>query len=169
MSLEQASHSEKTTILKPILSPMLSRLLPDIESSFLYSATIMTQMMELVLGIISHVLDIAQAHILALNYLQKNATFKSYNLGNGEGYSVMDVIEAARRVTGAKIPVKVCPRRPGDPAKIVASSKLSEAEIAWKPKYPKLDSIIESAWQWQKEHPHGYEGSQPGRKNRFGS
>ena len=106
-----------------------------------------------------HVLDIAQAHMLALNYLQKNATFKAYNLGNGEGYSVMDAIEAARRVTGATIPVKVCPRRPGDPAKIVASSKLSEAEIAWKPKYPKLDSIIESAWQWQKEHPHGYEGS----------
>ena len=104
-----------------------------------------------------HVLDIAQAHILALNSLQKKVTFKAYNLGNGKGYSVMDVIEAARRVTGAAIPVKVCPKRPGDAAKIVASSKLAEAEIAWKPEYPRLDSIIESAWQWHKEHPHGYE------------
>jgi len=105
-----------------------------------------------------HVLDIARAHILALNCLEGNAGSKAYNLGNGEGHSVIEVIEAARRVTGATIPVKVNPRRPGDPAKLVASSKLAEVEIGWKPEYPELESIIESAWQWQKEHPHGYNG-----------
>jgi len=96
-----------------------------------------------------HVFDIARAHILALNCLGQNAKSKAYNLGNGEGYSVMEVIEAGRRVTGATIPTKVCPRRPGDPAKLVASSDLAEVDIGWKPQYPKLESLIESAWKWQ--------------------
>ncbi len=105
-----------------------------------------------------HVIDIAHAHILALNYLRKNKTHKVYNLGNGEGYSVKEVVEAARRITGATIPVKTYPRRSGDPAQLVASSKLAELEIGWKPQRPELDDIIESAWQWQKEYPHGYNG-----------
>ena len=103
-----------------------------------------------------HVLDIARAHTLALNCLEKNTGSKAYNLGNGGGYSVFEVIEAARRVTGAVIPVKVCPRRPGDPAKLVASSDLAKVDIGWEPQYPELESIIESAWQWQKEHTRGY-------------
>lgn len=103
-----------------------------------------------------HVLDIVQAHILALNCLEANAGSKTYNLGNGQGYSVLEVVESARRVTGATIPVKVYPRRRGDPAKLVASSKAAEVEMSWKPKYPGLESIIESAWEWQKQHPQGY-------------
>ncbi len=103
-----------------------------------------------------HVLDIAQAHILALNYLKEHADSKAYNLGNGQGYSVLEVIEAARRVTGATIPVKVYPRRRGDPAKLVANSKAAQVEMSWKPKYPGLESIIKSAWEWQKQHPQGY-------------
>ena len=105
-----------------------------------------------------HVIDIAHAHILALDYLRKNKTYKAYNLGNGEGYSVKEVVEAARRITGATIPVKTYPRRSGDPAQLVASSKLAELEMGWKPQRPELDDIIESAWQWQKEYPHGYNG-----------
>ncbi len=103
-----------------------------------------------------HVLDIAQAHILALGHLGKNTGSKAYNLGNGQGYSVCEVIEAARRVTGTAIPVKVFPKRPEDPVKLVASSELAAVDMGWKPKYPELESIIESTWEWQKEHPQGY-------------
>lgn len=104
-----------------------------------------------------HVLDIARAHILALNCLEQSARSEAYNLGDGEGHSVIEVIEAARRVTGAEIPVKVCPRRPGDPAKLVASYDLAKANMGWKPQHPELDSIIESAWKWKGEHPQGYD------------
>lgn len=104
-----------------------------------------------------HVLDIARAHILALNCFEGNTGSQVYNLGNGEGYSVMEVIETARRVTGAAIPVEVYPRRPGDPPALVASSELARVDMGWQPQYPELESIIDSAWQWQKEHPQGYE------------
>jgi len=103
-----------------------------------------------------HVLDIARAHVLALDRLEENAGNSTYNLGSGVGCSVMEVIEAARKVTGSAIPVKVCPRRSGDPAVLVAGSKLAELELGWKPRYPELESIIGSAWQWQQEHPEGY-------------
>ena len=103
-----------------------------------------------------HVLDIARAHILALDYLKKNNGCQVYNLGNGEGYSVREAIEAVIGVTGTTIPVKVCPRRPGDPSKVVASYEMAKVHMGWKPQYPELESIIESAWQWQKEHPQGY-------------
>jgi len=105
-----------------------------------------------------HVLDVAQAHILAVSYLEGNASSKVYNLGNGEGHSVVEVIEAARRVTGAAIPVGVCPRRLGDPAKLVASSGLAKVDMGWKPQYPEPKSMIESAWQWRMKHPQGYNG-----------
>ena len=105
-----------------------------------------------------HVLDIAQAHSLALNCFEENMGSKVYNIGNGEGYSVIEVVKAARRVTGAAIPAKVCPKRPGDPARLVASSKLAEVQMGWKPKYPELKDIIKSSWQWRKEHPQGYIG-----------
>jgi UDP-glucose 4-epimerase len=103
-----------------------------------------------------HVLDIIRAYVLALDYLEKNGGVKAYNLGNGGGYSVFETIEAARNVTGATIPVKLCPRRPGDPVKIVANADLAARDIDWKPRYPALESIIESTWRWQKEHPQGY-------------
>ncbi len=104
-----------------------------------------------------HVLDIARAHILALEYLAGNAVCRAYNLGNGEGYSVMEVVEAARRVTGASVPVKVHPRRPGDAEKVVASSSRAKADLGWEPRHPGLEGMIESTWQWRSEHPRGYE------------
>jgi len=103
-----------------------------------------------------HVLDIAKAHLLALKQLERDGSNKTYNLGNGEGYSVLEVISAIRKVTSADIPTVVQPRRPGDPPVLVASSKLAKSELGWHPEYPALESIVESAWQWQKEHPHGY-------------
>jgi UDP-glucose 4-epimerase len=80
----------------------------------------------------------------------------AYNLGNGEGYSVLEVIETAKKVTGIDTPTRICPRRPGDPAVLVASSNLAKSELGWKPEFPKLESIIESAWKWMKKHPEGY-------------
>ena len=103
-----------------------------------------------------HVLDIAEAHLLALKQLEESQSNKSYNLGNGEGYSVLEVISAVRKVTNADIPTVVQPRRSGDPPVLIASSKLAKSELGWQPEFPALASIIESAWQWQKEHPYGY-------------
>lgn len=104
-----------------------------------------------------HVLDIAKAHSLALEYLEGNESNRAYNLGNSEGYSVLEVIEATKKVTGAQIPTVVHPRRPGDPAMLVASSGLAKLKLGWQPKYPDLESIIGSAWHWQTRHPYGYE------------
>jgi len=103
-----------------------------------------------------HVLDIAQAHLLALKQLDKDESNKSYNLGNGEGFSVFEVISAVRKVTNTDIPTVVQLRRPGDPPVLIASSKLAKSELGWYPEYPTLESIVESAWQWQKEYPYGY-------------
>jgi len=103
-----------------------------------------------------HVLDIAKAHLLALKQVDKNEGGKAYNLGNGKGYSVLEVISAVRRVTSADIPVVVQPRRTGDPPVLVASPKLAKSELGWHPEYPTLESIVGSAWLWQKEHPCGY-------------
>ena len=101
-----------------------------------------------------HVADIARAHLIALEKLERLSA-KAYNLGNGNGYSVLEVIETARRITGFNIPVKLCDRRAGDPGKLVASSNLAKTELGWEPRY-KLEAIIESAWQWMLQHPEGY-------------
>ncbi len=103
-----------------------------------------------------HVLDLARAHILALDHLDNACGAKSYNLGNGSGYSVLEVIQAARQVTGKEIPVKISPKRQGDPPVLVASSELAKRELGWQPKYSGLETIIDTAWQWQEKHPHGY-------------
>lgn len=103
-----------------------------------------------------HVVDIAEAHILAMKSLEKGHGFEVYNLGNSEGYSVIEVIEMARKVTEAEIPTVIRPRRPGDPAVLVASSELAESRLGWHPEFSDINSIIESAWQWQKKYPHGY-------------
>jgi UDP-glucose 4-epimerase len=95
-----------------------------------------------------HVQDLAHAHLLALEALKERDKL-IYNLGNGVGFSVREVIESARRVTGHPIPVEECPRRPGDPAVLIASSEKIGAELGWKPEYSSLDEIIESAWKWQ--------------------
>jgi len=94
-----------------------------------------------------HVQDLARAHSLALEGLE-NRDRLIYNLGNGVGFSVREVVESVRRVTGHPIPVEECPRRPGDPAVLIASSEKIASELGWKPKYTKLDDIIESAWKW---------------------
>jgi UDP-glucose 4-epimerase len=102
-----------------------------------------------------HVLDLAQAHILALHALDQGS--RTYNLGNGHGFSVKEVIEMAREITGHPIPAEVVARRPGDPAVLIASSDKIRRELGWKPQYSDLRHIIESAWKWHLSHPHGYE------------
>jgi len=102
-----------------------------------------------------HIVDVAQAHISALPHLD-SIGWRAYNIGNGNGFSVFEVIEAARRVTGKKIEVKIAPRRAEDPARLVASSERIRRELSWQPKYPDLESMIDSAWRWSLKHPHGY-------------
>ncbi|MDY5306556.1 UDP-glucose 4-epimerase GalE [Fusobacterium gastrosuis] len=104
-----------------------------------------------------HVMDLAEAHLLALDRLLKGGDNQTFNLGNGEGFSVKQVIEVARKVTGHAIPAEVSPRRAGDPAKLVASSEKAAKILNWKPKYDSLEQIIESAWRWHKNNPNGYE------------
>jgi UDP-glucose 4-epimerase len=101
-----------------------------------------------------HVSDLAAAHLLALDRTEKASGI--YNLGNGKGFSNREVIQAARRVTGDEIPVSEEPRRPGDPAVLVASREKAEHELGWKIEYTDLDSIIETAWAWRQEHADGY-------------
>ncbi|MFO7167376.1 MAG: UDP-glucose 4-epimerase GalE [Chloroflexota bacterium] len=102
-----------------------------------------------------HVLDLAQAHILALEALDRLGS-RVYNLGNGSGFSNLEVVETARRVTGREIPYEFGPRRPGDPAVLIASSEKIRSELGWSPQYPALEQIIASAWEWHSSHPHGY-------------
>jgi len=101
-----------------------------------------------------HVVDLAQAHILALRALDEGS--RVYNLGNGRGFTVLEVIETARRVTGHPIPAVVAPRRPGDPPELVASSEKIARELGWTPRFPDLESIVRSAWEWHRRHPDGY-------------
>ena len=101
-----------------------------------------------------HVLDLAEAHVLAMQELaQDNCT---YNLGSGQGYSVRQVIESARAVTGTSIPAQIGSRRAGDPARLVASSDRIRKELGWKPRFSGLEQIIDSAWRWHQRHPDGY-------------
>jgi len=97
-----------------------------------------------------HVRDLADAHILALEALTTRDKM-ILNLGNGSGFSVKEVVESARRVTGHPIPVELKPRRPGDPARLVASSEKANAELGWKPQIPEIDDILQSAWDWQQQ------------------
>jgi UDP-glucose 4-epimerase len=105
-----------------------------------------------------HVMDLATAHLLALDALDRGGRL-IYNLGNGQGFTVREVIEGVRRVTGRAIPVIESPRREGDPAVLIASSEKIRRELNWTPKFQELDSILGSAWLWHKNHPEGYAGS----------
>jgi UDP-glucose 4-epimerase len=101
-----------------------------------------------------HVSDLADAHLLALKALESDAARSArliFNLGNGQGFSVREVIESARRVTGHPIPAEVHPRRPGDPAVLVASSEKAIRELGWKPRYTQLDEILRTAWVWHQK------------------
>ncbi len=104
-----------------------------------------------------HVTDLAQAHILAVKYLNKGNESDIFNLGNGVGFSVKEVIETARKVTGHPIPAKISKRRAGDPAILIASSDKAKSILGWNPSHNSLDEIIETAWKWHKTHPNGYE------------
>jgi len=104
-----------------------------------------------------HVTDLAQAHILALDYLLKGGENNVFNLGNGVGFSVKEVISVARAVTGHPIPAEIALRRAGDPAQLVASSEKAMAVLGWKPQYDDLNIIVSSAWAWHESHPNGYE------------
>jgi UDP-glucose 4-epimerase len=99
-----------------------------------------------------HILDLSRAHILALGSTQS----EFYNLGTGGGTSVREVIESCRKITGHKIPVVEKPRRPGDPARLIAASEKIQRELNWRPKFQNIDAIIESAWRWHQRFPNGY-------------
>ena len=102
-----------------------------------------------------HIADLVSAHLLALDALRERDRLV-YNIGNGSGYSVREVIETAREVTGRPIPAVESPRRPGDPARLVASSEKIRVELGWEPQHADLKDIITSAWEWHKSHPKGY-------------
>ena len=101
--------------------------------------------------------ELAQAQIMALDHLLQGGESDVFNLGNGVGFTVKEVIDVARAVTGHPIPAETCPRRAGDPAQLIASSKKAVEQLGWKPKYNDLNTIIASAWKWHSAHPRGYE------------
>lgn len=103
-----------------------------------------------------HVTDLAMAHILAVKYLREDKESSIFNLGNGVGFTVKEVIEAARRVTGHDIPEVKSQRRAGDPAQLIASSDKAREVLGWNPVYTDLEDIIASAWKWHSSHPEGY-------------
>ncbi|MFV1995447.1 MAG: UDP-glucose 4-epimerase GalE [Verrucomicrobiales bacterium] len=102
-----------------------------------------------------HIADLAKAHILALEALEQGS--RTYNLGNGKGFSVMEVVAAAREITGHEIPVVMGARRAGDPDVLIADSTLIRKELGWEPNFKEVRSIVESAWAWHRAHPNGYQ------------
>ncbi len=103
-----------------------------------------------------HVTDLADAHVLALEKMRKDGKSNIYNLGNGAGFSVSEVVDIARQVTGVNIKAEYGERRPGDPAVLIATSEKAQRELGWKPKYNDLPTIINTAWEWHKNHPQGF-------------
>ena len=104
-----------------------------------------------------HVTDLAEAHMLALDYLIDGGESNVFNLGSGTGFSVNEMVEVAREVTGDPIPVEIAPRRAGDPAQLIASAAKAKDTLGWKPRFDDVHSIVASAWKWHENHPHGYE------------
>jgi UDP-glucose 4-epimerase len=103
-----------------------------------------------------HIEDLGQAHLLALQHLRKGGASQFLNLGNGTGYSVLEVVEAARRVTGRDVPVAMEPRREGDPPRLVGDARKAREVLGWQPREPALEGIVRSAWDWMQAHPRGY-------------
>ena len=103
-----------------------------------------------------HVTDLAQAHILAVKYLQSGNESNIFNLGNGVGFTVKEVIDTAKKVTSHPIPAKITPRRAGDPAQLIASSEKAKEILGWTPEHNSLEEIISTAWNWHKNHPNGF-------------
>ena len=104
-----------------------------------------------------HPFDLADAHLLAVDYLRSGKPSTAFNLGSSTGFSNLQIVEAARRVTGAAIPMEIAERRPGDPDTLVASSQKAREVLGWKPDFDDIDKIIETAWAWHSSHPNGYE------------
>lgn len=105
-----------------------------------------------------HVMDLAEAHMLALDAMGRGTVAaEAVNLGNGEGFSVKEIVEAVGRVTGAKPPVEMAPRRAGDPAILVASADRARRRLGWAPRWSSVESILETAWRWHRSHPKGYD------------
>ncbi|MBR0261118.1 MAG: UDP-glucose 4-epimerase GalE [Selenomonadaceae bacterium] len=104
-----------------------------------------------------HVIDLADAHILALKYLRDGGESNIFNLGNGQGFSVKEMIVTAEKVTGQKIKTEIGPRRAGDPAQLIASSDKAKEVLKWNPQFADVEKVIETAWTWHKKHPNGYE------------
>ena len=103
-----------------------------------------------------HVIDLANAHILALNYLRDGGQSNIFNLGNGQGFSVKEMIAAAEKVTGQKIKTEMGKRRAGDPAQLIASSEKARKILKWNPQFANVEKVIATAWTWHKSHPNGY-------------
>lgn len=104
-----------------------------------------------------HVVDLADAHVLALEYLRKGGESDIFNLGNGQGFSVKEMIAAAEKATGRSIKVEIGARRAGDPAQLIASSEKARTVLGWKPQFTDVEQVIGTAWKWHESHPHGYE------------
>ena len=105
-----------------------------------------------------HVLDLADAHILAIDYLKAGNDSDVFNLGSSTGFSVKEMVEAAREATGEAIPAKIVARRPGDPDSLIAASQKARKILKWNPQYDDVKEIIKTAWNWTQKHPNGYEG-----------
>ena len=104
-----------------------------------------------------HVVDLADAHVLALEHLRKGGASDIFNLGNGQGFSVKEMIAAAEKATGRSIKVEIGARRAGDPAQLIASSEKARSVLGWKPQFTDVEQVIGTAWKWHESHPHGYE------------
>jgi UDP-glucose 4-epimerase len=103
-----------------------------------------------------HIVDLASAHLAALQRLAPGKGIKC-NLGTGRGYSVKEVIDTCRKITGHAIPATMAPRRPGDPPELVADARLARELLGWTPKFATIESIVETAWRWHQSHPRGFE------------
>jgi len=103
-----------------------------------------------------HIVDLCSAHLLAVDYLRGGGASEFLNLGNGRGYSVLEAIETARRITGLTIPVKMDARRPGDAVRLVAAAGRARQVLGWEPAHPDLEAIVRTAWEWYQAHPEGY-------------
>ena len=104
-----------------------------------------------------HPFDLADAHILAVDYLRKGNESNAFNLGSSTGFSNLEIVEAARKVTGKEIPAEIAPRRGGDPDSLIASSDKAREILGWKPQFDNIERIIETAWAWRSSHPNGYD------------
>ena len=104
-----------------------------------------------------HPFDLADAHILAVDYLRKGNESNAFNLGSSTGFSNLEIVEAARKVTGKEIPAEIAPRRGGDPDSLIASSDKAREILGWKPQFDNIERIIETAWAWHSSHPNGYD------------